>query len=132
MKVQSKLGVTIPAPYKVYTALLTQSGTNAPVTTILENTTDFSLTWSYSDVGIYRAIVGGEINPLKTTISLLPENRALNLSHVSYYNIGIENSNLQVTINTGYKSVELIGGSIVSTPANGILFRNVIEIKVYP
>ena len=43
MKVQSKLGVTIPVPYKVYTALLTQTGTTDPVATVLENTLGFNI-----------------------------------------------------------------------------------------
>ena len=40
-------------PYKVYTALLTQSGTNAPVATVLENTIDATLLWTYIGVGNY-------------------------------------------------------------------------------
>jgi hypothetical protein len=40
-------------PYKVYTALLTQSGTNAPVATVLENTIDATLLWTYIGVGQY-------------------------------------------------------------------------------
>lgn len=39
--------------YKVYTALLTQSGTAAPVPTILENTIDNNLTWTYGSAGYY-------------------------------------------------------------------------------
>lgn len=40
--------------YKVYTALLTQTGTNAPVATVLENTIN-PVTWSRTDVGQYLA-----------------------------------------------------------------------------
>ena len=42
--------------YKVYTALLTQSGTDAPVATVLENTLGYNITWGYSNVGVYTAI----------------------------------------------------------------------------
>ena len=35
------------ASYLVYTALLTQSGTDAPVATVLENTLGGTVTWSY-------------------------------------------------------------------------------------
>ena len=41
------------APYKVYTALLTQSGTDAPVATVLENTLGGEVVWSYEGVGVY-------------------------------------------------------------------------------
>ncbi len=39
-------------PYKVYTALLTQTGTNAPVATVLENTLG-NILWGYTQAGIY-------------------------------------------------------------------------------
>jgi hypothetical protein len=49
----------VPAPaYKVYTALFTQSGTNAPVATVLENTLGLSITWGRSSAGGY---FGGDI-----------------------------------------------------------------------
>lgn len=42
-------------PYKVYTALLTQSGTDAPVATVLENTLGESIVWQREGVGEYQA-----------------------------------------------------------------------------
>lgn len=41
--------------YKVYTALLSQSGTNDPVATVLENTLGQTITWSYNNVGSYNS-----------------------------------------------------------------------------
>lgn len=41
------------ASYTVYRALLTQSGTNAPVATVLENTLGFTPTWVRSGAGFY-------------------------------------------------------------------------------
>jgi hypothetical protein len=52
-------------PYKVYTALLTQSGTDAPVATVLENTLG-NITWSYEGVGKYRANLAGAFTENKT------------------------------------------------------------------
>jgi hypothetical protein len=43
-------------PYKVYTALLTQTGTNAPVATILENTLGVTITWYRDSAGTYSAL----------------------------------------------------------------------------
>ena len=40
---------------KVYIALLTQSGTDAPVATVLKNTLGGVPVWSYSSVGVYNA-----------------------------------------------------------------------------
>ena len=42
-------------PYKVYTALLTQTGTNAPVATVLENTLGVNIVWTRLSTGFYRA-----------------------------------------------------------------------------
>lgn len=41
--------------YKVYTALLTQTGTNAPVATVLENTLGVNIVWTRLSTGFYRA-----------------------------------------------------------------------------
>lgn len=56
-----------PTPsYKVYTALLTQGGTNAPVATVLQNTLSGTITWSYSSVGTYQATLVGAFPSSKT------------------------------------------------------------------
>lgn len=39
---------------KVYVALLTQSGTDAPVATVLKNTLGGEVVWTYMGVGYYR------------------------------------------------------------------------------
>lgn len=44
--------------YKVYIATLTQSGTNPPVATVLENSIG-SIVWSYSSVGNYFGTLTG-------------------------------------------------------------------------
>lgn len=41
------------APYKVYKALLTQTGTDAPVATVLENTLGVDLVWTRDSAGVY-------------------------------------------------------------------------------
>jgi hypothetical protein len=41
-------------PYKVFTAIVNQSGTNEPVVTVLENTIDSTLTLVRTSVGVYR------------------------------------------------------------------------------
>ena len=44
-----------PRPYKVYSALLTQTGTSNPTATVLENTLGQTITWSYNGVGAYNS-----------------------------------------------------------------------------
>jgi hypothetical protein len=41
-------------PYAVYTALLSQAGTDAPIVRILENSLGEEPTWDYTDVGIFE------------------------------------------------------------------------------
>ncbi|MGB4897977.1 MAG: hypothetical protein WBP57_06055, partial [Ignavibacteria bacterium] len=55
-------------PYKVYTALLSQTGTNAPTATVLENTLGGTVVWSRTGVGIYNATLSGAFTTNKTII----------------------------------------------------------------
>lgn len=45
--------------YTVYTALLTQTGTNAPVATILKNNTGATFTWARTGGGTYTITASG-------------------------------------------------------------------------
>ncbi len=54
-------------PYRVYTALLTQTGTNAPVATVLENTIG-NIVWTRNTVGQYMGTLAGAF-PVNKTIS---------------------------------------------------------------
>ena len=104
-------------PYKVYTALLTQSGTNAPVATVLENTIPgFSITPNRLFTGLYR-------------LNCTP---ALDINKV-YFDV------INTQIFSGFIiSKEITVGGIIqistkngSTPTDGILSRTPIEIRVY-
>jgi hypothetical protein len=55
-------------PYKVYTALLTQTGTDAPVATVLENTLG-EIVWSYGEIGIYLGTLNSAFVVDKTYIT---------------------------------------------------------------
>jgi hypothetical protein len=44
-------------PYRVYTAILTQTGTDAPVANVLENTVG-NINWIYDGTGIYKLNFG--------------------------------------------------------------------------
>lgn len=55
--------------YKVYTALLTQSGTDAPVATVLENTLGGTVVWTRDGVGQYVGTLSGAFTSGKTWLS---------------------------------------------------------------
>ena len=57
-------------PYKVYTALLTQTLTDAPTVIVLENTLEGTVVLSYSAVGSYVATLTGAFTLNKTWCSI--------------------------------------------------------------
>ena len=104
---------------KVYRALLIQSATNAPVANVLENSLGQTVTWTYSDVGVYYATIPGGF-PLGKTflLSAGPDTTASGTIQIELLNDG---------------SLQLVtteeGGRI-----NGLMQVNgaSIEILVYP
>jgi hypothetical protein len=110
--------ITIPEPtYKVYTALLTQTGTNPPVATILENNLG-NITFGYNSAGNYT------INSL----SLFEVNKTFILSQaysgydnsISVVSTYINNSQISLSsINLG-----VANNNLIYTPTS-------IEIRVY-
>ncbi len=119
----SNVGVTVgelnevvnnTPPYRVYTALLTQSGEDAPVATVLENTIG-SLNLSYIGVGYY------EIN----SNSLFTSDKTFFL-----YN-GVIDGTIQITLNQTDESVLRILTSENNILQDELMFNTPIEIRVY-
>jgi hypothetical protein len=54
--------------YEVYTALLTQTGNNAPVATVLENTLGGTVVWTRTNTGQYLATLSGAFTLDKTVV----------------------------------------------------------------
>ena len=52
---QGEQGPVTSQTYKSYIALINQSGTNAPIATVIYNDTGSTFTWNYDDVGSYIA-----------------------------------------------------------------------------
>jgi len=53
---------------ETYVALLTQTGTSAPVATVLRNDLDGTVVWSYVSPGVYRATLAGAFLADKTAV----------------------------------------------------------------
>ena len=104
-------------PYKVYTALLTQVDTNAPIAIVLENTIG-DIIWSYVEVGNYKGPLSSAFTTNKTFVfinTLLSYD--VNTAGVTTYNVN------EINVTTGVPD----GG----TPTNGQLINTPIEIRVY-
>ena len=122
----------VGVPYKVYTALLTQSGTSAPVATVLENTLSGTITWSYSSVGSYQATLVGAFPSSKTFFYINSEagynnvpqaynQKIRQLTRISNDIVSLDQTELNFTAGV-FSSA---GG------ANNFLTAS-IEIRVYP
>lgn len=96
-------------PYKVYTALLTQVGTDAPTAIVLENTIG-AIVWSRSVIGGYFATLSGAFTTNKT--SVLITNGSTNSTYIHGAQVSTSNVN-------------------VITPADGQIDKATIEIRVY-
>ena len=85
-------------PYKVYTALLNQSGTNAPVATVLENTTGLTITWSRFQVGVYRGQLSALQDETKVWFLTSWASGAGDATQILYslYNGNVNNNYLQI------------------------------------
>lgn len=57
------------APYKVYTALLSQSDSSAPVATVLGNTLSADIIWTRISTGVYFGTLSGAFTNNLTTVS---------------------------------------------------------------
>ena len=66
--------ITGNAPYKVYTALLTQSGGDDPVATVLENTLGGEVVWTRDNLGVYLGTFTNAFVNSNTIIFLSPSN----------------------------------------------------------
>jgi hypothetical protein len=99
--------------YKLYVALLTQSGTAAPVPTVLTNTLGVSPVWSRTGAGIYYFTLVGTFPAAKTAVF----------------------GNKQIVLMERSSSDAIVVNSFDSdfvTPLDDILTNVPIEIRIYP
>jgi hypothetical protein len=106
---------------KVYKALLTQTGTNAPVATVLQNSLGVTPTYGYTDIGIYTITATSTLTLNKTAVSF-GSNISINDVDAAF----IQSNNLSVN---GFTFVTF---DVSSAAFNGVLNNTLITIEVYP
>lgn len=106
---------------KRYVALLTQTGTNAPVATVLENTLGGTVVWSYQSPGSYRATLSNAFALNKT----LPTKQAVKTA-------ADESSWVGILANNSADYFDVYTGDDQGNGANGVLVGFSILITVYP
>lgn len=123
---------------KVYKALLTQSGTSAPVATVLVNTLSGTPVWSRGAAGTYRATLTGEfpdadkfyisgmIITAVSNLTFIPISDAGSI--VGYYTLYRESANV-ITMETYDNTFSVVE---FSTLLGGAVKLALPTIEVYP
>jgi hypothetical protein len=111
-------------PYKVYTALLTQTETDDPVATVLENSLGGTLVWTRNSDGDYTATLIGAFPDENQffTLNAISAVYSANTSVSVYWN---DSDSFQLTTATGD------GVTIPYTFVDDIIYNYPIEIRVY-
>lgn len=111
---------------KVYRALLAQSGTAAPVATVLENTLGGTVVWTRSDVGLYVGTLDGSFTENKTWISQV--NVPVELDRATF-NIAESFRSDADTVKVQTAKINVADGA--QTNEDACLIDSSIEIRVY-
>ena len=127
---KTEMAAMIGTEPKVYVALLTQTGTDAPEVTVIKNTLGGTVVWTYGDVGLYFGTLAGAFTNNKTV--------GVDIDVVNFHRINIYNS-LTGNENRGYfikkqdeDTLELYTFSAADVASNDILSVTCIKIEVYP
>ena len=102
-------------PYKVYTALLTQTGTSAPTAIVLENTLGGTIVWTRTGIGVYRATLAG----------------AFVINKVAHFITSGSSDSFKVINRIDSNIIQLASDSFSASPSDGIIGSDTIEIRVY-
>jgi|688.fasta_scaffold1293628_2 hypothetical protein len=112
----------IPVPtYKVYTALITQTGTDAPVAIVLENTLGGNIVWTRIDEGIYIGTLSNSFIENKTGVIInntayASDNQITTVDVLTTSTVNIQTSRTR----EGVFGLE-----------DSCMYNNLIEIRVY-
>ena len=116
--------------YRVYTALLNQSGNNPPTVTLLENTTNLTPVFKYSSAGQYVMELGQFIPKDKITLTIGQPRftSTVGQSATISYEFVDDNANLGLYEILTKLTINSTG---ITTFQNYCLHRTPIEIKIY-
>jgi hypothetical protein len=107
---------------KVYRALLTQSGTSAPVATVLENTLGGTVVWTRDSTGVYTG----------TLASAFTANKTMLFCGSGQTSDGWSVSVLAGLLNPTTSTIRVFTNSADQNPLDDELANTSIEVLVYP
>lgn len=120
-----KLAMSLLKDYKCYVALLTQSGTDAPIPTVLENSLGGTVVWARSGAGNYTGTLASAFT-LNKTVTFT----ALNYvdSNTVFCNTQLPSGDSNYVSLFTYYSITDAFTSVLADFGNNTIF---IEIRVY-
>lgn len=118
-----EISIANPNAPKVYKALLTQTGTSAPVATVLENTLGGTVVWTRNGPGQYTGTLSGVFTNNKTCIFIQGSNDG-DTSSATIYDRAYRSSVNEITLVT--VSLDPISN------ADSIMNGTSLLIEVYP
>lgn len=115
----NNIGSTTVPTYKVYTALLSQSGTNDPTVVVLNNTLSGNINWEWTGPGhLIGTLVGAFPIETKVACIISPTNNFTGANTAILYWFDAD-------------SIELDTLNSVGTGVNDLLYNTLVEIRVY-
>ena len=108
--------------YTVYTALITQAGTAAPVATVLQNTTGGTIAWTRNSTGRYIATISGKTYTANKTAIFLTSG-STGATDGAF--LKVEDSG-NTTIQAFYNY-----DTATNTAIDGVVTGSAIEIRIY-
>lgn len=110
--------------YKRYVALVSQSGTDAPTATVLENTFNMTPVWSYGTDGSYNLTITNAFPDASKVFILISDGRYANFdaTYIAVTVVGIWSTTSVINFQTA------LTGNV---QANSLLSNTPIEIRVY-
>jgi hypothetical protein len=115
----SKAYVDSQVGYSTYVARVTQSGTNAPVATVISNNTGLTFTWIRQGTGSYRVSPSSAFVINKTWIQMTGGDVSSGTTSVSIKDIG--------TAFASAVNVNLVNGNVADN-----ITAAFVEIRIYP
>lgn len=129
-KIVTALIPPIPTPaYKVYTALLTQSGTSAPTAIVLENTLGVTVSFNYGNIGRYVINFSSPVFNVNTSTM-----KIANYGNNAPNDAMLKNNFLLFLSNTLYLyTQQTLNNNTITryNSENNMLNNTLLEIKVY-
>jgi len=119
---------TPPDNVKVYAALLTQSGTDAPTATVLENTLGGTVVWTRDDTGLYTGTLAGAFPATKTGVPPIGTNQ--NVTEQTTFVLTLFERTDDDRVRIGTYTVDPSSGT--QTEGDALLTNAYVEILVYP